>query len=48
MALLLRQVIDGGVPPTSARLPMSPEEVAASYDEIEGKREREMAGLGAS
>jgi hypothetical protein len=48
MALLLRQVIDGGVPPTSARLPMSPEEVAASYDEIEGKLGREMADMGAS
>jgi hypothetical protein len=35
MALLLRQVIASGVPPTSARLPMSPDEVAASYDQIE-------------
>jgi hypothetical protein len=32
MALLLRQVIGAGVPPTLARLPMTPEEVAASYD----------------
>ncbi|HWG01067.1 MAG TPA: DUF4192 domain-containing protein [Trebonia sp.] len=31
MAQLLRQVIDSGAPPSMARLPMSPEEVAASY-----------------
>jgi Domain of unknown function (DUF4192) len=47
MALLLRQVIASGVPPSSARLPMSPEEVAASYDEIEDKV-RPMAGVGDS
>jgi Domain of unknown function (DUF4192) len=35
MALLLRQVITAGAPPTLARLPMTPEEVAASYDEAE-------------
>lgn len=35
MALLLRQVIDSGAPPSMARLPMTPEEVAASYDEME-------------
>jgi len=35
MAELLRQVIDNGVPPSAARLPMTPEEVAASYDEID-------------
>jgi hypothetical protein len=35
MALLLRQVIDSGAPPSLARLPMTPEEVAASYDEQE-------------
>jgi hypothetical protein len=33
MADLLRQVIDSGAPPSMARLPMTPEEVAASYDE---------------
>jgi hypothetical protein len=33
MALLLRQVISAGAPPSMARLPMTPEEVAASYDE---------------
>ena len=32
MALLLRQVIAAGAPPSLARLPMTPEEVAASYD----------------
>jgi Domain of unknown function (DUF4192) len=31
MALLLRQVISAGAPPRLARLPMTPEEVAASY-----------------
>jgi Domain of unknown function (DUF4192) len=35
MALLLRQVIIAGAPPSLARLPMTPEEVAASYDEAE-------------
>jgi hypothetical protein len=32
MATLLRQVITAGAPPSLARLPMTPEEVAASYD----------------
>jgi hypothetical protein len=36
MALLLRQVITAGAPPSMARLPMTPEEVAASYDDAEG------------
>jgi len=35
MALLLRQVISAGAPPSMARLPMTPEEVAASYDDAE-------------
>ncbi len=35
MALLLRQVISAGTPPSMARLPMTPEEVAASYDDAE-------------
>jgi len=35
MALLLRQVITAGASPSLARLPMTPEEVAASYDEAE-------------
>ena len=36
MATLLRQVIAAGAPPSLARLPMTPEEVAASYDGAEG------------
>ncbi len=36
MAQLLRQVITAGAPPSLARLPMTPEEVAASYDDAEG------------
>jgi hypothetical protein len=32
MAGLLRQVIDSGAPPSMARLPMTPDQVAASYD----------------
>jgi hypothetical protein len=35
MALLLRQVIAAGAPPSLARLPMTPEEVAASYQGAE-------------
>jgi hypothetical protein len=35
MALLLRQVITAGAPPSLARLPMTPEEVAASYADAE-------------
>jgi hypothetical protein len=31
MALLLRDAIDAGAPPSMARLPMTPEQVAASY-----------------
>jgi hypothetical protein len=36
MASLLRRVIDSGAPPSLVRLPMTPEEVAASYDDLEG------------
>ena len=36
MAMLLREALDAGAPPSMARLPMTPEEVAASYDEAEG------------
>jgi hypothetical protein len=36
MAQLLRQAIDCGAPPSLAKIPMTPEEVAASYDEAEG------------
>jgi hypothetical protein len=38
MALMLRQAINNGAPPSLARLPMTPAEVAASYDEMEGDR----------
>ena len=31
MARLLRQALDSGAPPSMARLPMTPEDVAASY-----------------
>jgi len=36
--MLLRQVISAGTPPSMARLPMTPEEVAASYDDAEDLR----------
>ena len=39
MAVLLRQVIDCGAPPSLARLPMTPDEVAASYDALEAGHE---------
>jgi hypothetical protein len=35
MATLLRQVISAGAPPSLARLPMSPEQVAAAYQDID-------------
>jgi len=41
MALLLRQAIDSGAPPSLARLPMTPDEVAASYDAVEAAAEEE-------
>jgi Domain of unknown function (DUF4192) len=34
MALLLRDILDAGVPPSAARLPMSPEEVERSYERM--------------
>jgi Domain of unknown function (DUF4192) len=36
MALLLREILDAGVPPSAARLPMSPEEVERSYERPDG------------
>ena len=39
MALLLRQVITAGAPPSLARLPMTPEEGAARYDDAEDDRD---------
>ena len=35
MAQLLRDALDSGAPPSMARLPMTPEEVAAAYDAAE-------------
>ena len=32
LAQLLREIMDAGVPPSAARVPMTPEQVAASYD----------------
>ena len=32
LALLLRDIMDAGVPPSAAQLPMTPDQVAASYD----------------
>ncbi len=32
LAQLLRDIMDAGVPPSAARIPMTPEQVAASYD----------------
>ena len=39
MAVLLREVIDSGAPPSLARLPMTPDDVAASYDALDANRE---------
>jgi len=39
MAWLLRRALDAGAPPGMARLPMTPEEVAASYDAAEAARD---------
>ncbi len=41
MAVLLRQVLDSGAPPSLARLPMTPEEVAASYDDLEAPHDED-------
>jgi hypothetical protein len=35
MALLLRDIMDAGVPPSAARMPMTPDQVADSYARIE-------------
>ena len=35
MAMLLRQAVDSGAPPSLARLPMTPVEVAASYGDLD-------------
>jgi hypothetical protein len=46
MARLLRQAIDSGAPPSLARLPMTPEEVAASYDALEADEALEAGEAG--
>jgi hypothetical protein len=38
MALLLLEAISAGAPPSAARLPMTPDEVAASYAHTRGRR----------
>jgi hypothetical protein len=43
MALLLREALDAGAPPSMARLPMTPEEVAAAYDAAEAAEDAEEA-----
>jgi hypothetical protein len=48
MAQLLRQTIDAGAPPSLARLPMTPEEVAASYSGPPGSEQAEQWNPGAS
>jgi hypothetical protein len=44
MARLLRQAVDSGAPPSLARLPMTPEEVAASYDALEADDDEDDPG----
>jgi hypothetical protein len=41
MAQLIRDALDAGAPPSMARLPMTPEDVAASYQAAEEAREAE-------
>jgi hypothetical protein len=48
MAMLLRQVIDSGAPPSLARLPMTPDDVAASYDALEAAADEEEPGAHAA
>jgi Domain of unknown function (DUF4192) len=38
MALLLRDIMDAGVPPSAARMPMTPDQVAASYGQMDADR----------
>jgi len=48
MAQLLRDTIDAGAPPSVAVLPMTPEEVAASYSTSPGSEQAEQWTPGAS
>jgi hypothetical protein len=43
MAVLLREALDSGAPPSMARLPMTPEEVAAAYDAAEAEEDTRAA-----
>jgi hypothetical protein len=43
MARLLRRALDSGAPPSVARLPMTPEEVAANYDAQDAAADAEAA-----
>jgi hypothetical protein len=45
MAQLLRDALDSGAPPSMARLPMTPEEVAAAYDAAEAAEDAEKAAV---
>ena len=45
MARLLRDALDSGAPPSMARLPMTPEEVAAAYDAAEAAADAEKAAV---
>jgi hypothetical protein len=45
MALLLREALDSGAPPSMARLPMTPEEVAAAYDAAEAEEDEAEAAV---
>src|SRR5262249_13278683 len=44
MAMLLRQAIDSGAPPSLTRLPMTPKEVAASYAGLDADDEDHATG----
>jgi Domain of unknown function (DUF4192) len=43
MAMLLREALDAGAPPSMARLPMTPEEVAAAYEAAETEEDARSA-----
>ncbi|MGH3207103.1 MAG: DUF4192 domain-containing protein [Trebonia sp.] len=47
MALLLREALDSGAPPSMARLPMTPEEVSAAYDAAEAAEDAQDAAVAA-
>ena len=44
MAMLLRDALDAGAPPSMARLPMTPEEVAVAYDAAEQAEDEAASG----